>query len=121
MVFITFCDNKGCRQEMEPVVDKETLKAYCTVCGEEINCIAEPMRRHLVASGQVRKLDKKRLGFAQKCPYCEKTEVPVIKVIDEQGGREILTCAHCGKHLDKIPAPFAEMLKMQIKSFNRGD
>jgi hypothetical protein len=105
MAFQTFCDNKGCRKEMAPAIDKETLKVYCTECGEEINTVSDFMKRQLVSLGQVRRNDKRKLPYAVKCDGCEKEGPPKL----DDAGKKLL-CSYCDRHLENLSRPFAQML-----------
>ena len=55
MAFRTFCDNKNCRKEMIPVIDRETNDVYCTECGKTINTVSDFMKRQMVQLNQVRR------------------------------------------------------------------
>lgn len=108
MNFTTFCDNKGCRKEMSPVVDKNTLEAYCTECDQKINCLTIFMRRQMAAEGMVKKNLKRKMAWSVKCDKCHKEGPPNIS--DSK-----LMCFSCNKELDKLSKPFAETLKQNIK------
>lgn len=116
MEFRTFCDNKGCHQEMRPVVDKDTLVAYCTECGKTLSNISIFMRRQMVSHGQVRKNEKKKLAWAVKCGSCEKEGPPEL---DKEG--EKLLCSFCSKELTNLAKPFAQMIKVNLKAHRRAD
>lgn len=117
MNFTTFCDNDGCRKEMQPVVDKDTLVAYCTECGEPINTVSEFMRRQMVAFGLVRKLDKKKVAYSVKCGNCGKEGAPELTT--DKKGVEKLCCGYCGHELDTLAKPFAEMVKTNLRAIKR--
>lgn len=110
MNFRIHCDNKGCRKEMEPVVDKDTLQAYCTVCNEEVKCINIFMRRQMAATGMVRKNIKQKMPWSVKCKAkaCEKEAPPVIK--DKK-----VFCFYCGDEMTHLTKPFVEILKQNLK------
>ena len=109
MNFTTFCDNKGCRKEMKPVVDKETLVAYCTECNGELSTITEFMRRQMMANGQVRKM-KKTLAWSVLCPHCEKEGTPDLDDKDK------LICSYCSEPVTHLSGPYAHSLRLNIKS-----
>lgn len=115
MDFRSFCDNKGCGKEMRPVVDKETLVAYCSECGKPVNNISIFMRRQLVSNNQIRRTEKKKLAWATKCPYCSKEGPPEL---DKKG--ELLLCSFCNKELDNLAKPFAQMIKVNLIAQRRG-
>ncbi|MFA5758000.1 MAG: hypothetical protein WC942_01285 [Clostridia bacterium] len=116
MEFRTFCDNKGCRKENRPLVDKNTLIAYCSECGLPINNVSIFMRNQLVSYGQVRKNEKKKLAWSVKCPNCEKEGPP-----DLDKTNNVLVCSFCKKELDTLSAPFAQMIKLNLQAKRRAD
>lgn len=113
MNYRSFCDNKGCRKEMKPVVDKDTLLAYCTECGAQVNNISIFMRRQMMSEGQIRKLDKKKLAWAVKCEHCHKEGPPDLNDKNE------LICTFCNLVLNTVAKPFAEIMKVNIKARKR--
>jgi ribosomal protein L34E len=125
MEFRCFCDNKGCGKEMRPVVDKDTMIAYCTECGKAVNSISIFMRRQMVSYGQVRRDEKKKLPWAVKCSSCSKEGPPELSKEDKSaGGRpkaQTLICSFCGKELTTLAKPFAEMIKTNLKAQRRAD
>jgi len=112
----TFCDNKGCHKEMRPVVEKETLEAYCTECGKPVNNISIFMRRQMVSHGQVRKNDKKKLAWAVKCSGCGKEGPPKLS----KDGKT-LNCSFCEEELSNLAKPFAQMIKVNLQAQRRAD
>lgn len=116
MDFRSFCDNKGCHKEMRPVVDKETLVAYCTECGKTLNNISIFMRRQMVSHNQVRRNEKKKLAWAVMCEGCKKEGPPEL---DKKG--EKLVCSFCNKELDKLAKPFAQMIKVNLQAQRRAN
>ena len=110
MDFRCFCDNKKCGKEMRPVVDKTSLIAYCTECGKPVNSISIFMRRQMISYDQVRRDEKKKLPWAVKCKGgCDKEGPPELS----KDGK-ILICSFCGKKLDSLAKPFAEMIRTNL-------
>lgn len=106
MPFRTFCDNKGCKEEMAPVIDKKTLKVYCSECKKEIKSIDEFMKRQLISMGQVRRDDESKMAYGVQCPFCEDKKTPKIGK-----DREVL-CGSCEKDItDKLSGPFVQVLR----------
>ncbi len=116
MDFRSFCDNKGCNKEMRPVVDKDSLVAYCTECGKPVNNISIFMRRQMVSHGQVRRNEKKKLAWSVRCQHCDKEGPPEL---DKKG--EKLVCSFCGKELDHLTKPFAQMIKVNLQAQRRAN
>jgi DNA-directed RNA polymerase subunit RPC12/RpoP len=114
--FRSFCDNKGCGKEMRPVVDQETLTAYCTECGKTVSNISIFMRRQMVAHNQVRRNEKKKLAWAVTCPSCKKEGPPEL---DKKG--EVLICSFCQEEITNLAKPFAQMIKVNLKAQRRAD
>jgi hypothetical protein len=124
MEYRSFCDNKGCGKEMRPVVDKSTLKAYCTECGKEVSNISIFMRRQMLSYGQVSHNEKKKLPWAVKCLECSMEGPPVLSKDILVAGRpatQVLLCSFCGKELTNLTKPFAEMIKVNLKAQRRAD
>lgn len=106
MPFRTFCDNKGCKEEMAPVIDKKTLKVYCSECKEEINSVDEFMKRQLISMGQVRKADETKMAYAVVCPECKEKGTPKL------GKKREIICSACEKDItDKLSGPFVQVLR----------
>ena len=110
MEFRTFCNNKGCRKEMRPVVDTKTLKAYCTECDQEVSTITEFMRRQMVAGGQVRSNIKKKMPWSVKCSECTVESQPKLTPDNK------LICSACQKELTQLTKPFAESIKIHLRN-----
>lgn len=113
MAFMTYCDNKDCRQEMEPVIDKETNIVYCTKCGKEIKSVTDFMKRQMVSLGQVKKVDKRKMAYSIKCGPCGKEGTPKLDPNNK------IICCYCGKEFSDLNKPFAEMLKINLRSHKR--
>ena len=110
MPFITFCnsENKDCRKEVEPEIEKSTGKVFCPECDLEVK-IDPFMKNQLIAMGQVKKDKKTNTPFAVECPNCKKKGKPTVK------GSEVF-CSSCSHNLtDVLSKPYIEMLKTVIK------
>lgn len=116
MDFRSFCDNKGCGKEMRPVVDKETMIAYCTECGKPVNNISIFMRRQMVSHDQIRRTEKKKLAWAAKCQHCEKEGPPEL-----DNKNDNLVCSFCHKELTNLARPFAQMIKVNLIAQRRAN
>jgi len=114
--FRSFCDNKGCGKEMRPVVDKESLTAYCTECAKPVGNISIFMRRQLVSNGQVRRNEKKKLAWSVTCNHCKKEGPPSL---DKEGNT--LVCSFCEKPIDNLAKPFAQMIKVNLQAQRRAN
>lgn len=112
MEFRIFCDNKGCRKEMRPVINKDSMVAFCTECNQPINNISPFMKRQMVSEGQIQKTEKKKLAWAVKCTKCQKEGPP------EMTKDEKLVCSFCHEELD-LNKPFAQMIRVNLKAQRR--
>lgn len=112
MGFRVYCDNKECRKEMEPVLDKTNDVVLCTECGETINSVTVFAKNQMIALGQVKKSEAKQQAFAVDCASCGKKAQP--KMVKEANGQR-LGCAFCSKELN-LSAPFANSIKQFLKA-----
>lgn len=109
MAFRTFCDNKDCRKEMEPVIDRESNEVFCTECGKPINTVSDFMKRQMVQLNQVRRDDRRKLAYSVKCPKCQKEGPPIL---DSEGKN--LLCSYCKEPMTNLSKPFAEVIKSNL-------
>ena len=63
------CDNKGCMQQSNALLNPETLEVICQECGKSIKSITEPMKRTLKSFGQVLRVDTRK-AFMMACKNC---------------------------------------------------
>jgi DNA-directed RNA polymerase subunit RPC12/RpoP len=106
----------GCHKEMRPLADKDTMVVYCTECGKPINNVSVFMKRQMLAYGQIRNINKKKLAWSVKCSHCSKEGPPELNKNDEQ-----LTCSYCHKLLDNLSKPFAQMIRTNLQAQKRAD
>lgn len=109
MEFRCYCDNVNCHKEMNPVVDKNTLVAYCTICNQPINNVSIFMKRQLVCNGQIVKQEVKKSAWSLKCHSCTQIGTPI-----DQDGK--LCCAFCKKELKNINPVSEKLIKQYLKS-----
>jgi len=109
MAFRTFCDNKDCRKEMMPVIDRDTNEVFCTECGLAVNTVSDFMKRQMVQLNQVRRDDRRQLAYSVKCSKCNKEGPPIL----DEKGKELL-CSYCKEQMVNISKPFAEVLKANL-------
>lgn len=114
MGYMCFCTNKGCNKEMEPVVDKDTLVAYCTECGKPIDNITLFMKRQLVSQGQVKKAEKKRLLGSVQCNKCKEVGPPELSKDNK------FVCPACKAELN-LNKPFEQMLRLNLQAIKRAE
>jgi ribosomal protein L34E len=100
---------------MRPVVDKETMIAYCTECSKPLNHVSIFMRRQMVSFNQVKTNVKKKLAWSVHCKACEKDGPPTLSKEDD------LVCGFCSKPLSDLSKPFAQMIKVNLKAQKRAN
>lgn len=105
MGFRVYCDIKGCRKEMEPLLDKKTNEVFCAECDRAINNVTEFAKRQMVSLGQVRRETKDKKSFSFKCDSCERNGTPVL------GKNKELLCPFCKAKSTNISKPFEKLLK----------
>lgn len=113
MGFRTYCTDKACRKEMEPVIDKKSMAVYCTECGSEVANISDFMKRQMVSMGQVRKAERAKHAYAVKCNSCGANDAPKL------GKNKEILCSKCGEVLP-VSGPFAEVLRQKMRSSELG-
>jgi len=101
------CTNKGCGDTMEPYLDPQTDKVYCSKCDKELVNVTYFAKAQMKTSKQFRQ--KKVVSFAVKCPKCNAEERPKLVKDD-------IVCGACQKPLDHLSAPFKIMLKDKLKT-----
>ena len=121
MPFWTFCDNKGCRKEMTPVIDKNTNEVFCTECGQTINSLTEFAKRQMVTLGQVRRAEKRKQAWSVKCESCQKEGPPVLNKDGEKNEKGLLVgdkllCSYCKVELTNLNKPFAQIILTNLKA-----
>lgn len=110
MAFSINCNNKGCRKLMEPYLDLNDDKVYCSECDQEIINITYFVKTQMKTLKQFRQ--KKSKNFSVKCDKCGKEEQP--KLIDKE-----IVCGVCSKSLEKLSPIFKNMLKEYLKNANK--
>ena len=63
------CDNKGCMQSSNALLNVKTLEVICGECGQAVKGISEPMKRTLKSFGQVLRVDDRK-AFMMACKAC---------------------------------------------------
>src|SRR5574337_230000 len=82
------CNNKGCHQQSNALLNPETLEVVCQECGKSINNISESMKRVLKSNGQVLKINEKK-AFMMACKSCNANREVVV------GDNNNIVCRIC--------------------------
>jgi hypothetical protein len=103
------CDNKGCFESTEALLNKDTDEVICMNCGKNISSVTSFMKVTLKTLGQVTKTSKQGASFAIECKDCGKKHTPQIK-----GGKVYCSYDKCGKEMTYLPPATVHMLKVMI-------
>lgn len=113
MPFAMFCVHKGCKgtvDQMEPYLDPNTDKVYCSRCDQELPNITHFVKVQMKQLKQFRA--KQAVAFGTKCKSCGKEAQPVIVGDD-------IVCPGCKKPHTHLSEPFKRMLKDKLKTANK--
>lgn len=116
MPFNLYCDKKGCKQFIEPVIDPKTNCCYCTCEKQhEITQLSEFAKRQLASLGQTINKVKKKKSFSVKCASCNRESTPVLKAEERDAQGQLvaptLHCTFCDVEQTHLSPPFAQMLR----------
>lgn len=107
MPFAMPCPHKGCGNHMEPYLDQNENKVYCSSCDKEIVNITHFVKSTLKNLKQFR--PKKTIAFGVKCKSCSKEETP--KLLKDQ-----FICPYCQNAHTHLSEPFKLVLKDKLKN-----
>lgn len=107
MPFSIQCSNKGCCKIMEPYLDPNNDKVYCSICDNELTNVTIFVKSQMKSSKQYKQ--KKMISFAVKCQNCSKEDRPVLL------NNKIL-CPYCNKEHLHLSEPFKNMLRLNLKT-----
>ena len=91
------CDNKGCLQASNALINAETLEVMCSECNNVINNVSDAMKRVLKSSGQILRTEQKK-SFTMGCKECNANRQVVL---DE---KDNTVCSVCGNVINVHPA-----------------
>jgi ribosomal protein L34E len=110
MPFSTFCTNKNCGQIMEPYLDPQSDKAYCSNCDGELVNLTSFVKNQMKMFKQYKQKQSK--PFAVKCAKCGREERP--KIFNDD-----IVCGHCNKSMDNLSPIFKNMLKEKLRTTDK--
>ncbi len=110
MPFSIVCSNKGCNVLMEPYLDPDNNKVYCSSCDKEIVNVTNFVKMQMKQFKQYR--PKKTISFAVKCKKCNVEDRPIIKNKD-------IICPSCKQPHTHLSEPFKIMLMDNLKKVNQ--
>lgn len=110
MPFTIVCNNKGCGDIMEPYLESETNKVYCSKCDKELSNITPFIKSQMKQFKQFK--PKKQMSFSVKCNNCKHEARPIIH-------NNEITCPSCKKSHTHLSEPFKIMLKDNLKKINQ--
>jgi rRNA maturation endonuclease Nob1 len=108
MGILITCDNKGCYDSMEPLLNINTNEVICSSCGKPIQSVTQFMKIQLKSLGQTTKTQKSNQAYAVKCSSCGLVAQPAVT---PQGA---ITCSRCGSQIENLPPPVAQMLRLML-------
>lgn len=103
------CNNKGCMQHSNALLNVDTMEVICAGCNNPINNISDSMKRALKSFGQVLKNEVKK-AFVMACRKCNANR----EVVLSEKGETI--CKVC-----KGPIQVHAAMKQAIKEFGQKD
>ena len=71
------CDNKGCMQSTNALLDTSNMTVVCANCGKVIKTVSEPMKRTLKSFGQILRTEEKK-AFMMACKNCNANREVVL-------------------------------------------
>lgn len=107
-MFSMNCTVKGCYKIMEPYLDPQTDKVYCSICDGEMTNVTHFTKVQMKSLKQYRK--KNSVAFGIKCNSCGKEDRPLI--VDKD-----IVCPSCKKCHNHLSEPFKIMLRENLKNF----
>jgi hypothetical protein len=110
MGFRTYCSNKGCGKDNEPLLNTSTNEVECSECGKPITNITSFAKAQMKTLGQIKRDSKKGQAFSIECTFCKKSSPPKIDPNTER-----IVCAFCNSYLDYLSAPFVQIVKEFLK------
>jgi hypothetical protein len=111
MPFLICCDNKGCYETTEALLNPETNDVHCAACGKPINSVTHFAKVQMKTLGQTMKNQKVSRAFSVNCSYCGKVAQPIV------GKNGSITCSACKAELSStISAPMAQAIRVALGS-----
>ena len=66
---LILCNNKGCMQQSNALLEEKNMEVVCQECGNEIAGISIAMKRTLKSFGQIVRSDQRK-AFMLACKSC---------------------------------------------------
>lgn len=111
MPFLICCDNKGCYETTEALLDLESNQVHCAACGKPIQSVTHFAKVQMKTLGQTMKNQKASRAFSVNCSYCGRLAQPIV-------GRDgSITCSACNTELSStLSAPMAQAIRVALGS-----
>jgi len=113
MGFLITCDNKGCFETMEPLLNKNTDQVFCTACGKEIKSVTYFAKVQMKSLGQTMNNQKESRAFSVRCNACGTVGQPIVA----QDGN--IHCSACKTHMSDLSPPFAHIIRQMVSGSNK--
>jgi uncharacterized Zn finger protein (UPF0148 family) len=115
MGFLICCDNKGCYETTEALLEPKENIVYCAACGKSVNSVTHFAKVQMKTLGQTMKNQKTSRAFSVNCNYCGKAGQPIV-------GRDgSITCSNCKSDLSTtISPPMAQAIRIALGGGGNG-
>ena len=109
MGFLLCCDNKGCFETTEALLDPKTNEVYCGACGKTITNVTQFAKIQMKSMGQTLKNTKAKKAFSVTCQFCGKTDQPIV---NRDGA---IICSLCKTDVTAtLSPPMAQAIRMSL-------
>lgn len=111
MPFLICCDNKGCYETTEALLEPSSNQVHCAACGKVIESVTHFAKIQMKTLGQTMKNQKASRAFSVNCSYCSKLAQPTV------GKNGSISCSSCGSELTStLSAPMAQAIRVALGS-----
>jgi len=107
MGILITCDNKGCFESGEHLLNTATNEVICGSCGKVIKGVTHFMKVSMKSMGQTAHNRPVNKAFTVQCQRCGQTVKPSI-------ARNGAIMCPCGVEMTHLPPPIAQMLRLNL-------
>ena len=108
-MFMLRCDNKGCCQESQALLDVKTDEVLCSECGKSIKNVTSFTKIQMKSIGQIKRTVAAKKSFSIKCNKCLKDDQPIL------GANDILLCPNCKEELTSVSPIYKGLVVEYLK------
>lgn len=111
MPFLICCDNKGCFETTEALLEPKSNLVYCGSCGKEIKSVTHFAKVQMKSLGQVMKNKKTNRAYSIDCSKCNVNGQPFV------GKDGSIFCRNCQSNItSSISGPMAQAIRLGLGS-----